>query len=121
MVSNPDLLVSKLLDNSIISVTVDKTYRKETYAMGCPELAKNLYLSKQANSASSILQSLNDHGLINCSSEVLQSTSAFGQGVGAQDTCSCLVASAMAASLAKAKPEQNSCKSAKNISSQIAQ
>ena len=89
--------------------------------MGCPELAKNLYLSKQANSARSILQSLDDHGLINCSPEVLQSTSAFERGIGLQNTCSCLVASAMAASLAKAKPEKTSSETAKKISSQIAQ
>lgn len=89
--------------------------------MGCSKSAKLLYLSKRANSARSILESLNDHGLISCSPEVLQSTEAFEQGLGLQDTCSCLVASAMAASLAKVKPENNPTQSAKEIASQIAQ
>lgn len=90
--------------------------------MGCSELAKNLYLSNQTNSACSILKSLENHGLINCPPEVLQSTLAFEQGIGLQDTCSCLVASAMAASLAKTKPENSlpSSQNAKKISSQIA-
>lgn len=88
--------------------------------MGCHELAKNLYLSDKANSACSILQSLDRHGLINCSPEVLQSTSAFNQGIGLQDTCSCIVASAMAVSLAKAKPENNSAQTAKQLSAEIA-
>lgn len=90
--------------------------------MGCPESAKNLYLSEQANSARSILESLKNHGLINCSPEVLQSTNAFEEGLGLQETCSCIVASAMAASLAKAKPENNQppCQTAKKISSEIA-
>jgi cysteine dioxygenase len=69
------------------------------------ELARNLYLSGAANSARSVLQSLNQHGLINCTEEVLNSTTAFERGLGQQrETCSCLIAAAMAAGLAKTKP-----------------
>lgn len=89
--------------------------------MDCPEQAKSLYLSNKTNSACSILQSLDNHGLINCSNEVLQSTTALGKGLGVQETCSCIVAAAMAASLAKPKSENKEAAqlAAKNISTQI--
>lgn len=87
--------------------------------MQCSELAKSLYLSKKSNSASSILQSLNEHKLINCSAEVLQATTGFERGLGMEETCSCLVAAAMAASLAKAKTDGK--EAVQKISSQIAE
>src|ERR1051325_9303790 len=72
--------------------------------MEAHKLAKELYLEGEANSARSVLQALREQGLIECSDDVLQSTVALGQGLGGQrETCSCLVAAAMAAGLAAAK------------------
>ncbi|MEW6730011.1 MAG: C-GCAxxG-C-C family (seleno)protein [Acidobacteriota bacterium] len=72
--------------------------------MEANKLAKRLYLSGQSNSAHSLLQGLKHHGLIDCPDEVLQATLAFERGLGAQqETCSCLVAAAMAAGLATVK------------------
>jgi C_GCAxxG_C_C family probable redox protein len=89
--------------------------------MECSEQAKKLYLSDKANSASSVLQSLSNHGLISCSKEVLQATESLGEGLGAQETCSCLVAAAMATSLAKSKPQDKETAqlTAKKTTSQI--
>src|SRR5438874_6314077 len=72
--------------------------------MEAHRFARNLYLSGEANSARSVLEGLREQGLIQCSDDVLQSTSALGLGIGSQrETCSCLVAAAMAAGLASAR------------------
>lgn len=68
------------------------------------ELAKKFYVSGKTNSAHSVLQSLKQHGLIDCSDDVLQATTAFERGLGnQQETCSCIIAAAMAAGLAAVK------------------
>lgn len=90
--------------------------------MEAHELAKNLYLSEKANSARSVLQGLKQRGLIDCSDDVLQATAALYRGIGMQqETCSCLIAAAMAAGLAAAKPqgEENIRLAAEKISAEV--
>jgi cysteine dioxygenase len=74
--------------------------------MSAHGFAKKLYLSGASNSASSVLQGLRHEGLIECSDELLQTTTAFGRGLASQkETCSCLLAAAMAAGLATARTQ----------------
>ena len=74
--------------------------------MEAHEFAKKVYLSGAANSASSLLQGLRHDGLIECSDELLQATVALGRGLASQkETCSCIVAAAMAAGIATSRSQ----------------
>src|SRR5207253_9238089 len=90
--------------------------------MEAHEFAKKIYLSGAANSASSLLQGLRHDGLIECSDELLQATAALGRGLASQkETCSCLVAAAMAAGIdtSRSQNRESGNHEAEKISAQI--